>query len=727
MRCCWPMVGSRRWMTTRAGRPMARARVDGRGLAAVPGFIELQLNGIDGHDFTTEPASIVGRSGPARRDTASRHSSPPSSARHRGRSTPPSRHGERRRATAGSPVPLGVHVEGPSSRPPAPAPTIRPCLRDPDLAEIARWISGGGLRIATLAPEQEGAIEAIARLDDGGVVASIGHTDADAATTATGNRRRRPLCHPPVQRHVAAGHRAPGAPGALLADERVTLGLIARRPPPRSARRSPRRAPREGPGRTRQRRDRRARAARRDASARGQGCRGARRPGAACRRHAGRQRRRARCLRPRLRPPRRIRAGRGRGGDGHPGTTARRDASAGHLAPGARADVVLLDADLRVRMTIVGGVVAHERPPLTRRPLVIAAWWSWWDAPPARGVGPGCAAERHAARVGCRVEHPGDQRAAVAFGSPERGSRRADLRDGDVRRAGRQPAARPVAPAADGGVWYSGQGNGTLGWLDPETARCARSRWDPGSAPHGVITGPDDAAWLTDGGLNAIVRVDPATSEATVYPHRLPDANLNTATFDGDGILWFTGQNGWYGRLDPATGALETFRRAARDPARTGSPPRQRARSAYSSLAGSYLGLVDRASGEVRWWTRRRPGGGAAARLVGLDRSACGSPSGSRARSPRTTRRPRTWPEWPLPGRRPGAVRGVRGRDRCGVGHRLRRQRAASVRPGHRDAGRRSSTPRRPRDVRQLLGRPGEVWGAESAADRLVVVRWTEP
>ena len=30
---------------------------------------------------------------------------------------------------------------------------------------------------------------------------------------------------------------------------------------------------------------------------------------------------------------------------------------------------------------------------------------------------------------------------------------------------------------------------------------------------------------------------------------------------------------------------------------------------------------------------------------------------------------------------------------------------------------------RRGASVRQLLGRPGEVWGAESGADRLVVVR----
>jgi virginiamycin B lyase len=31
--------------------------------------------------------------------------------------------------------------------------------------------------------------------------------------------------------------------------------------------------------------------------------------------------------------------------------------------------------------------------------------------------------------------------------------------------------------------------------------------------------------------------------------------------------------------------------------------------------------------------------------------------------------------------------------------------------------------PSSPAEVRQLLGRPGEIWGAESGADKLVVVR----
>lgn len=68
-----------------------------------------------------------------------------------------------------------------------------------------------------------------------------------------------------------------------------------------------------------------------------------------------------------------------------------------------------------------------------------------------------------------------------------------------------------------------------------------------GSAPYGVIVGPDGAPWVTDGGLNAIVRVDPRTEEVRVYS--LADdtgySNLNTSTFDQN-TVWFTGQSGIY-------------------------------------------------------------------------------------------------------------------------------------------------------------------------------------
>ena len=75
-----------------------------------------------------------------------------------------------------------------------------------------------------------------------------------------------------------------------------------------------------------------------------------------------------------------------------------------------------------------------------------------------------------------------------------------------------------VAPARDGGVWYTAQLSGELGWLDPKTGATKMTRLGSGSAPHGVIVGPDGAPWITDGGQNAIVRVDPKSRAVKVWP-----------------------------------------------------------------------------------------------------------------------------------------------------------------------------------------------------------------
>src|ERR671925_967567 len=156
-------------------------------------------------------------------------------------------------------------------------------------------------------------------------------------------------------------------------------------------------------------------------------------------------------------------------------------------------------------------------------------------------------------------------------------------------RAGSHP--HDVAPARDGGVWYTAQASGELGWLDPETGETRHTRLGNGSAPHGVIVGPDGAPWITDGGLNAIVRVDPKTRQVRRY--RLPAsagyANLNTATFDRRGILWFTGQSGVYGRLDPRSGRMRVFR-APRGEGPYGITVGRGGFVYYASLAGSYLG-----------------------------------------------------------------------------------------------------------------------------------------
>ena len=99
---------------------------------------------------------------------------------------------------------------------------------------------------------------------------------------------------------------------------------------------------------------------------------------------------------------------------------------------------------------------------------------------------------------------------------------------------GAYPHDVAATPAAGGAVYYTAQTTGKLGILDPATRKLEEIPLGKNSAPHGVVVGPDGAAWVTDGGQNAIVRVDPSTHAVRVFP--LPKdsdyANINTLSFD---------------------------------------------------------------------------------------------------------------------------------------------------------------------------------------------------
>ena len=197
-------------------------------------------------------------------------------------------------------------------------------------------------------------------------------------------------------------------------------------------------------------------------------------------------------------------------------------------------------------------------------------------------------------------------------------------------------------------------------------------------------------------------------------------ANLNTAAFDGDGILWFTGQAGMVRTGRPGDGQRRGLRRASRS--RSIRHHRDaRGDIYYASLAGSYLGAVDTETGQVT--VLEPPTAGAGVRRAWSDSSVG---SGSRVeRRPGRGLRPDRWvlARVATAGRCATGVRGLRRRARRGVADRFRDRRYRSLRPGQRDF--QSFPPETtPSAVRQLLGRDGEVWGAESAADRLVVVRY---
>ena len=279
-----------------------------------------------------------------------------------------------------------------------------------------------------------------------------------------------------------------------------------------------------------------------------------------------------------------------------------------------------------------------------------------------------------------------------------------------------------VAPAPGGLVWYTAQRQGALGILDPRTGKVRHVPLGPNSAPHGVIQGPDGAAWITDGGQNAIVRFDPKTEKLTVW--KLPEdtgyANLNTAAFDGSGIHWFTGQNGIYGRLDPKTGEMRIFKDPdGRGPYGIAATPSGDVY--YVSLAGSHLAKIDRATGAAQIIEPPTPGQGA--RRVWSDSK--GNLWISEWNSGQLSRyEPATgaWKSWKLPGEKPRAYAVyVDERDIVWVSD-FGANATLAFDPG-REAwtGYPGSGP--DANVRQILGRPGEIYLPESGTDKIMVIR----
>jgi len=286
------------------------------------------------------------------------------------------------------------------------------------------------------------------------------------------------------------------------------------------------------------------------------------------------------------------------------------------------------------------------------------------------------------------------------------------------------PGARPhdVAPAPDGTVWYTAQRQGALGRLDPATGAVEQIPLGDGSAPHGVIVGPDGAAWVTDGGLNAIVRVDPASKAVKTYP--LPAergyTNLNTAAFDAKGRVWFTGQNGIYGRVVPDTGEVRVWDAPhGRGPYGIAATPS--GAIYYASLAGSHIARIDVETGAVE--VLRPPTESQGARRVWSDSTGriwvsewnSGQVS---VFDPATA----AWDSWKLPGDRPRTYSVyVDDRDQVWLSD-FGANAILRFDPGT-ESFESFPSDRGGANVRQILGRPGEVWGAESGTDRLVVIK----
>jgi virginiamycin B lyase len=287
------------------------------------------------------------------------------------------------------------------------------------------------------------------------------------------------------------------------------------------------------------------------------------------------------------------------------------------------------------------------------------------------------------------------------------------------------PGTHPhdVAAAPDGSVWFTAQNQGALGILDPRTGKSEQVKLGPKASPHGVIAGPDGAAWITEGGQNAIARVDPKTREVKLFalPKGFEKANLNTATFDKAGKLWFTGQNGIYGRVDPESGKVEAWK-APKGTGPYGIATTPAGDVWYASLAGDYIARIDPATGAASVVDAPRPGVGPR-RIWSDSKGVLWVSFWHAGELARYDPAARVWKTYALPKSKSGCYSVyVDDRDKVWVtdfvANAILRFDPATEKFESFPSNKRGAA------VRQMLGRAGEVWGAESGNDRLVVLRY---
>jgi N-acetylglucosamine-6-phosphate deacetylase len=204
--------------------PGAAPDIDARGGWIVPGFIDLQINGAHGIDVTTQPERIGALAAVLPRYGVTAFLPTVITCPSAQRAAALAWFADRP-TTAGA-VPLGLHLEGPMLAPARHGAHPPEHLADPAAAIIDGWEPGRGVALATLAPERPGALPVITTLAERGVVVSIGHTDCTAAEFAAGRDAGARYVTHLFNAMRPFGHRDPGPIGAALADEDVVVGLI---------------------------------------------------------------------------------------------------------------------------------------------------------------------------------------------------------------------------------------------------------------------------------------------------------------------------------------------------------------------------------------------------------------------------------------------------------------------------------------------------------------------
>lgn len=122
---------------------------------------------------------------------------------------------------------LGVHIEGPYLSVKHRGAQLKDLIRKPDPIEYQKWLDTGVVKLITIAPENEGALEFIDLAVKQGVEFSIGHSGASYEQVIEaadhGVKQATHLYNGMLGLH----HRNPGTVGAILTDDRIFAQIIA--------------------------------------------------------------------------------------------------------------------------------------------------------------------------------------------------------------------------------------------------------------------------------------------------------------------------------------------------------------------------------------------------------------------------------------------------------------------------------------------------------------------
>ncbi|RIX27794.1 N-acetylglucosamine-6-phosphate deacetylase [Amnibacterium setariae] len=224
------------WVRFSGGRVHARGTgappahdgevLDAGGRVLTPGFVDLHMHGGGGTDASEGPDALprllaAHRAHGTTRTVVSLVSAPVDALVPALRALAP--------AVRADPLLLGVHLEGPFLSPDARGAHDPGVLTTATAADVAALLAAadGTLAQITIAPEREGALDAVAGFVDGGVRVAVGHTTADLATAGAAFDAGASLLTHTFNAMPVLAHRAPGPIGAALERPGVVLELIA--------------------------------------------------------------------------------------------------------------------------------------------------------------------------------------------------------------------------------------------------------------------------------------------------------------------------------------------------------------------------------------------------------------------------------------------------------------------------------------------------------------------